>query len=574
MKKKLVSLLKIHRKPNSNKKDDLEMGDSNDRLTILETPVSALTSTIGELVEQLCLTNLVKASASAKRRDRSKKKGVMEVDGDDDFAKNDSDSMFMKYTRGLSESIRRELKLFTVANIEDATMKAIAIEGKYLKSDKEDDKIKSGYKSSWKNEHKGEAKGEGPSSNEFYCNHCKYKCGGCVVRFGDSKVVCDDDDERSIIIWAWEKNPLLTTFIQTQSLRPSLEIFIGTPVVSSNPDVYKKEGLSRVVPEGEINADEKGNFFDIVAPIGTTNTLQNNKTEINKKASGLKQKECNYAKGKWVEDNRRPLYSGFGCKQWLSEMWACRLTQRLDFSYERFRWQPNNCEMPEFEVLSFLKRMQNKTIALVGDSLGRQQFQSLMCMATGGEWMADVIDVGKEYDLVKARGAIRPDGWAYRFTTTNTTILYYWSASLCDLEPLNITNPATDWAMHLDRPPSFLTRYIHRFDVLILNTGHHWNRGKLQANRWVMHVGGVRNTNRKIAEIGGAKNFTIYSVIKWLIRSFRNILGSKPSLGPYRPDISSMGIGIQGEAAIIRLLCRVEMKLCKTSPMTLLLQVL
>ncbi|KAF6169409.1 hypothetical protein GIB67_010634 [Kingdonia uniflora] len=52
-------------------------------------------------------------------------------------------------------------------------MKAIVIEGKYLMSDKEDDKIKSGYKSSWKNEHKGEAKREGSSSKEFHCNHCK-----------------------------------------------------------------------------------------------------------------------------------------------------------------------------------------------------------------------------------------------------------------------------------------------------------------------------------------------------------------------------------------------------------------
>ncbi|KAF6137210.1 hypothetical protein GIB67_030974 [Kingdonia uniflora] len=45
--------------------------------------------------------------------------------------------------------------------------------GKYLKKDKEDDKIKSEYKSSWKNEHKGEAKGEGSSSKEFHCDHCK-----------------------------------------------------------------------------------------------------------------------------------------------------------------------------------------------------------------------------------------------------------------------------------------------------------------------------------------------------------------------------------------------------------------
>ncbi|KAF6134660.1 hypothetical protein GIB67_002061 [Kingdonia uniflora] len=67
----------------------------------------------------------------------------------------------MKYTGGLLESIGRELKLFTMANIEDATMKAIAIEGKFLKSNKEDDKNKLGYKSSWKNKHKGGPKERG-----------------------------------------------------------------------------------------------------------------------------------------------------------------------------------------------------------------------------------------------------------------------------------------------------------------------------------------------------------------------------------------------------------------------------
>lgn len=160
--------------------------------------------------------------------------------------------------------------------------------------------------------------------------------------------------------------------------------------------------------------------------------------------------------------------------------------------------------------------MKDKTIAFVGDSLGRQQFQSLMCMVTGGVGRLDVMDVGKEYGLVKARGAIRPDGWAYRFPETNTTILYYWSASLCDLQPIDPSNSSTKYAMHLDQPPSFLQRFIPQFDVLVLNTGHHWNRGKLNANRWVMYVGGKQNTDRKIAEIGNARNLTIHSIVKWV----------------------------------------------------------
>ncbi|GMY12512.1 Protein trichome birefringence-like 14 [Fagus crenata] len=82
-------------------------------------------------------------------------------------------------------------------------------------------------------------------------------------------------------------------------------------------------------------------------------------------------------------------------------MWACRLTQRKDFSFEGYRWQPENCEMPEFERSEFLRRMQDKTVAFIGDSLGRQQFQSLMCMATGGEQSPEVENVGKKMVLSK-----------------------------------------------------------------------------------------------------------------------------------------------------------------------------
>ncbi|EPS70959.1 hypothetical protein M569_03800, partial [Genlisea aurea] len=223
-------------------------------------------------------------------------------------------------------------------------------------------------------------------------------------------------------------------------------------------------------------------------------------------------RDCDYGKGKWIYEDSQPLYSGFGCKQWLSPMWACRLTQRTDFEYEKLRWRPENCKMEEFSGPKFLQRMQNKTLAFVGDSLGRQQFQSLMCMATGGEETPGVVDVGSEYGLVKSADASRPDGWAYRFLSTNTTILFQWSATLCDLEHLN----SSKVAMHLDRPPAFLRRFLRRFDVLVLNTGHHWNRGKLNANRWIMHVGGAPNTDRKIASVGGAKNFTVHSVVRWL----------------------------------------------------------
>jgi hypothetical protein len=56
--------------------------------------------------------------------------------------------------------------------------------------------------------------------------------------------------------------------------------------------------------------------------------------------------------------------------------------------------------------------MQDKTIAYMAESLGRQMFQSMMCMVTGGKQRPDVQDVGAEYGFVLAPGAKRPDGWA------------------------------------------------------------------------------------------------------------------------------------------------------------------
>lgn len=148
--------------------------------------------------------------------------------------------------------------------------------------------------------------------------------------------------------------------------------------------------------------------------------------------------------------------------------------------------------------------------------MNRQQFQSLMCMVTGGEERPEVENIGWKFGLVKPRGAVRPDGWAFRFPDTNTTILYYWSASLCNLEPINITDPATEVAMHLDRPPAFLSKFLDQINVLVLNTGHHWNRGKLNANRWVMHVDGKPVKDKKLAQIGNAKNFTVHSIAGWV----------------------------------------------------------
>ncbi|XP_044478502.1 protein trichome birefringence-like 14 [Mangifera indica] len=324
----------------------------------------------------------------------------------------------------------------------------------------------------------------------------------------------------TIFIWVCEKNPFVTTVLPVQDqFTWSSSAFDEEAGNHSFQSIRPKEHMQGKISESitEEETKEPGvKNLDRQLTNFTTSYIPERKETDGEGMFSTKKKVCNYAKGSWVSDSRRPLYPGFGCKQWLSEMWACRLTQRKEFSYERYRWQPKDCEMPEFERSAFLQRMKDKTIAFVGDSLGRQQFQSMMCMATGGQMIQEVEDVGREYGLVKLRGHARPDGWAYRFLATNTTILYYWSSTLADLVPLNNSDPKSDVAMHLDRPPAFMSKYLHRFDVLVLNSGHHWNRGKLRANRWVVYVNGKPNEDKRLANLESAKNFTAYSVAMWL----------------------------------------------------------
>ncbi|KAL2532767.1 Protein trichome birefringence-like 16 [Abeliophyllum distichum] len=324
----------------------------------------------------------------------------------------------------------------------------------------------------------------------------------------------------TVFLWAGEKNPLFYSLLSTeQRLRmytPDLSLVdFDSPVLLNTKEQHTEEySNSRVVEDTEDDASIEHSDSAVKEITVIPSPVRKDENRI--LGSSVNKQACNYGKGRWVADSRRPLYSGFGCKQWLSDMWACRLTQRTDFSYEGYRWHPNNCEMRDFEGSEFLERMQDKTIAFIGDSLGRQQFQSLMCMVTGGMEKPEVEDVGWKYGLIKPRGAVRPDGWAYRFPDTNTTILYYWSASLCGLQPINMTDPATEFAMHLDQPPAFLSQFLAEFHVVILNTGHHWNRGKFRANRWVMHANGKPVTDRKLAEIGNAKNYSVYSIARWL----------------------------------------------------------
>ena len=96
----------------------------------------------------------------------------------------DGDAAYMKYFAGLNENIRRELKLFDVSDITDASIKAIAIEGKTPKSASKPDA------SHGKGSFKSKADGKTTGSNSRTCTGCKkpgHTVDKCWEKFPDLK---------------------------------------------------------------------------------------------------------------------------------------------------------------------------------------------------------------------------------------------------------------------------------------------------------------------------------------------------------------------------------------------------
>ncbi|CAI5466609.1 unnamed protein product [Closterium sp. Yama58-4] len=242
---------------------------------------------------------------------------------------------------------------------------------------------------------------------------------------------------------------------------------------------------------------------------------------------------CDLYQGRWVHTRQAALYSGEKCG-WMFEYYACARSNRpLDMrQYERLRWQPNGCNTTRFSAEGFFERMRNKRIAFVGDSLGQQQFQSLLCvLAPEGppKNMSDpsspIQDVSKEYSRkATGPGGRQPIDKAFRFVASNTTVIFRWSALLCDVEPFNKRNWMQGQALHLDQPDVFLKDFLKQLDVVVLNTGHHWYRDEMTWNVLEFYVNGSRAPLVKGQPIGPwpALKIATRSLSLWIDEQLKN----------------------------------------------------
>lgn len=90
---------------------------------------------------------------------------------------------------------------------------------------------------------------------------------------------------------------------------------------------------------------------------------------------------CDLYQGKWIYDPAGPLYTNNTCPSTvLTQMQNCQGNGRPDKDYENYRWKPDNCDLPRFNPRKFLELMRGKTVAFIGDSVARNQYESLLCI--------------------------------------------------------------------------------------------------------------------------------------------------------------------------------------------------
>ncbi|XP_044501701.1 protein trichome birefringence-like 11 [Mangifera indica] len=216
---------------------------------------------------------------------------------------------------------------------------------------------------------------------------------------------------------------------------------------------------------------------------------------------------CDLFDGNWVWDDNYPLYQSTDCL-FIDEGFRCLENGRPDNFFTKWRWQPKDCNLPRFDAGNMLEKLRNRRLVFVGDSVGRNQWESLLCMlASAVSNKSSICEVNGE-PITKHRGFL-----VFRFKDYNCTVEYYRAPFLVFQGRPPVGAPKeVKLSLKVDQL-DWTSSQWRDADILVFNTGHWWNIEKTIKQGCYFEEGAQMNMEMSVET---AFQRSIETLIDWI----------------------------------------------------------